>query len=475
VTLNNLHDVQLNTEKMKSAWVDQMKEILENSKARVKNKEDVFTLGAEDGGQVVQLVLADNLETILTNLEAKYNSNLDLCASLDDEIERQLSAMIHGVCLQLKVEVFVFLGVAMERVDKDLATGLIEAPEPLLDYLEENLIISNEKMYDQVMTLFVPAVYETVLQCFKGLLLPTMEIRAIPANITCVSSLEQRSVIPSVVKALYEYFEADGGGLTEAQLQIPLYHKIEDILLVISISDVGFLIASYYRRLAVCRPLLCHLNELEVAGTKVPSRLGMLKLATTVHIPPSYGKDRKYSVSVEVIEAMDLISMNNRNDESDPYIKVNVFPPSLNTSVSGPVKTNYIKKNRRNPKWNETFDFLLTGAPDDVVIVFSMFDREMLGRNKPMGEVAVLLSQTRERVEQTLPLTASVPNVEINQGTNDASIDGPSVTASEVYTMLDTRRDVSESDKHLLRHFQTKTKACYAQHSSLPTPKWNGI
>eukprot|EP00040_Diaphanoeca_grandis_P023744 m.129636 g.129636 ORF g.129636 m.129636 type:complete len:1259 (+) comp29413_c0_seq1:86-3862(+) len=456
VTLNNLNDIITNIRILEVQVSAFLQAIVDNHLLRVKMSKPIYETTSFTEDNTYAVVSQSNLSVFNDQILTKFDAFTEHFTSLADEIKRLQTVMICNVTVPIEKEIYTFLNQALKTVEVDFLSGALLAAEPLLDYLEENLQTAHQRMYDEVMAEFLPQVYNTVLKCIKSLFLPRS------SRDIMITTSHQHVFIPRLIDEIYEYFSAGGAGLSSELLLTPEYSKISDLSLLAR-SDVGFLIASYYRRLAVCRPV-------EVG------KLGSLRLATTVTIPYNYENDRKYNVKIEVISGSNLIGVNNHGTMSDPYVTIEVFPPRVSTNVKD-VKTNHVNRNKVDPQWNYIADYQLEGNPcDDVVLVFSVLDYERVHRPNPMGEVAVILKSDSGRVEQDYPVTASIPDVEINRETNEIGLVGPSVSAKEVYALLEQCKVDKKQDPDsykILSRFLATTKHCYEDFEDLPRSKWD--
>ncbi|XP_076346319.1 1-phosphatidylinositol 4,5-bisphosphate phosphodiesterase delta-4-like isoform X2 [Tachypleus tridentatus] len=76
----------------------------------------------------------------------------------------------------------------------------------------------------------------------------------------------------------------------------------------------------------------------------------------------------------------------------DPYVIIKVYGHPLDKLK---VKTSFVKNNGFNPQWNETFT-LHIGVPDLAIIVFTVKDESMSGKNYKLGKYALPFSSLME-------------------------------------------------------------------------------
>mmetsp|Transcript_41896 Transcript_41896/g.51573 ORF Transcript_41896/g.51573 Transcript_41896/m.51573 type:complete len:251 (-) Transcript_41896:111-863(-) len=85
-------------------------------------------------------------------------------------------------------------------------------------------------------------------------------------------------------------------------------------------------------------------------------------------------------LKVTVFKATNVDNKDGPNEESDPFVEI-----SINNGKQK--KRTKVKKNTKNPEWNETFEFDIKDAVKDK-IYFDVYDKDLITKNEKIGTVA---------------------------------------------------------------------------------------
>jgi hypothetical protein len=281
--------------------------------------------------------------------------------------------LARAISRSVSFEMSQFLREALKTIPADATYATDEMIEggtgPVLDYLESNLISVTNWLCPEVMELVLILFWSELNQSMYDVVLGTAEH---PVD---TATRGQMVLIMLMMKPFYDFFYLDGDGLPEGTLKASESYKHVKRIIDWANNDTDYMLANYYKQLALHAPAMTEADTGHHSGhLTVQIGLTLQQEHPEVHV-----------VHVTVLSATNLPAMDS-NGLDDPYCVVDLFPSML--SNMNAVSTKVIKKTR-DPVWNETFDFVITGDITACVVRIQVWDKDRMSHDDPLGEASV--------------------------------------------------------------------------------------
>ena len=175
-----------------------------------------------------------------------------------------------------------------------------------------------------------------------------------------------------ISRPFYDFFWLEGDGLPEDLLKGNQAYRTVMRLVDWTNSDTDYMLATYYKQVARHAKAVV---EMQGDGGMVMVQVALKEQSQNPEV---------YVAHVTVIGAHSLPAMD-KNGLDDPFCVLNMLPSALCTL--GTVKTKVIKKTRE-PSWNESFDFVVTGDMSQCVLRIQVWDKDSFSSD-PIGEASL--------------------------------------------------------------------------------------
>ncbi|KAK3709664.1 hypothetical protein QZH41_010991, partial [Actinostola sp. cb2023] len=288
VTLNDIEHIRV--------WLSELPAMM-NMDSVV---EAMTKVHGEKGGQHVQ----SSISTVVS--------------SADEDMLNKIGTVIEHICHMMAVDVKkCVIHLSWEQHPK----AADEAIRPLLQYLDDNLMVLNKSLMKFVFELILSCMWEIVIESFSNM---TKTGRGNPA--------EFYSRLKDSIEIIKVFFHADGAGLSYEQLTGGQYKSIEESLNLRCLTSQQ-LIEMFYDN-------MCERQK------EAPDKYGAMTIRAFYDISNN-------KVHVEVLNARNLPALDT-NGLSDPYVVLRLQPSHLFGRVEHKSK---VVKNTLFPLFDEKFSF----------------------------------------------------------------------------------------------------------------------
>jgi len=267
------------------------------------------------------------------------------------DIHRQLDQIIDHIDQRMKESTTDYLIKVISFLDRDVN----KLCDPLLDYIDSNLITLNEALLTQVFDRILVKFWEMFINCLQHLLIKNEKKLHQP-------HYERFADVLEIVRG---FFHGDGNGLAASVLLNEHYMGVTKVIHLNKLKSEQLIEKFYMER---CEEQ----EELEA------SKLGVLTFKAF------YSNQR---LNVYVMNCKNLLPMDTTG-YSDPYVTLELVPKHLFPKLK-PVKTR-VEKNTLFPLFDESFSFEFPSDycnKDGATLLFTVFDQDRITDDDIAGEV----------------------------------------------------------------------------------------
>ncbi|XP_035709370.1 protein unc-13 homolog 4B [Folsomia candida] len=290
------------------------------------------------------------------------------------------NSILEGVGKRVRPEIKRCVRDCLEIVQANLSRSGREssrdALDPIFNYIDSNIIT----LAKSLLTLN----FARMLQLFWDIIL--RELLYAGSNVEVKGGEQQKTVFDrllTMLPMLRTYFHNNDGGLSEDELNTPVYWEVHDVMNMYTLETPA--IISHFYRVR---------GDSQVSDPKT-APYGIL----TVRASYWNGK-----LTVEVIAAYNLVAMDDAfqlwnlcmksQPSNDPYVEVEIQPERKFSNI----RTSRTKVQRKtvNPTFNEKFHWDVSqeeSGQEDAVILFTVKDYDFLSHNDFLGEAVVPFSK----------------------------------------------------------------------------------
>eukprot|EP00056_Hartaetosiga_gracilis_P004882 m.78854 g.78854 ORF g.78854 m.78854 type:complete len:1126 (+) comp11971_c0_seq3:136-3513(+) len=325
------------------------------------------------------------------NLRARSKSILSsLRESLKDTIAACTNKMRHDIMVAIVDAVFKSPLCKEAKKGVKVTEGDMEnAAKDLLDYLNSNLLLLANNVYEETFKRTLKSLWIECCKCIIRIIAPDTNFKKKIDTFTSV----QVGLLKLLISNLMNFFHQDGNGIEMNLMNTNDNYKTMEELLALITGNVSQkqLATRYYKQLA------------RYFRHKYPSEVRGVLHVTVKKTSPTLLK-------LSVIAAHDLPVMD-RDGKADGYIKIDTHPE---TKL---VKTKVVY-NSLDPEFNEEFEFRFSSEQEmyESVIHFVLLDKDAL-RSEYIGECLVELYEladsgfidVEKRVFRSIP-TSNLPH-----------------------------------------------------------------
>eukprot|EP00045_Choanoeca_perplexa_P014217 m.166033 g.166033 ORF g.166033 m.166033 type:complete len:1208 (+) comp16609_c0_seq1:55-3678(+) len=305
-----------------------------------------------------QTTLKKMFDNALSNarVQQKQISHRSLFNMMPDMVQYLAQAIFHST--------IVLEAADRELTDKDVETVAGE----MLDYINHNLEILVNEVYDEVFTLMLKDLWLVVLDSVQEVLAPSPEVTH---HLDTLSS-HQLFVFQRIVDNFRVFFHQDGDGLPKAELESDEFVLTMELLALAENMPTQALVDQLYMSLG-------HASF----GIHSQHPRGQLKCVAQVS-----QADDKFIVTVHLLNATNLPSMD-RNGYSDPYVIAELYPQE--GAIIASAKSKVVSKTL-NPEFNDVVKLETSRLPSNGVLRLLVVDYDRLSAADYLGEAYVDLN-----------------------------------------------------------------------------------
>ncbi|EDV20863.1 uncharacterized protein TRIADDRAFT_60504 [Trichoplax adhaerens] len=373
-----------------------------------------------------------NFEKVTSGLSHHGNVHAENCRaqllkiieSGDENFNVKTSSLINNICKKMGVGINQFIQ-QFSKVPENV--DIYQAINPLLQYLDNNLIKLNECLFGGVFDKIVVRILNVVMENFWSL---------VSAKSTKPAKYYER--LWDCLEILLEFFVADGNGVKMSVILNDGFYSMSVSYLTKAKLDTGTLIGLYFK------------DKLEYQAKK-KEFYGSLTFKV-------FYSSTAQSLFVNVINAKNLPVLDS-NGKADPYVTVELCPSHIFKCAE---KSTKIVKKTLDPYFGETFTFnisdKLCSSTNGAVVLFTVMDYNILRKNDYAGECAVSLNNVPGLSwDENVPgMGADLPEIEVNLTHPD--------TSGEIFAILNSR---TSCDKEAMTFVKKRISMYEAAQDSL--------
>eukprot|EP00039_Didymoeca_costata_P030314 m.28957 g.28957 ORF g.28957 m.28957 type:complete len:1150 (+) comp8050_c0_seq1:296-3745(+) len=245
------------------------------------------------------------------------------------------------------------------------AESLQSVLDPILDYLDTNLVTICNHMCSDVLVTFLHYMWDQSLGMIEKALIGGYEPKP-----KFILNREQRKILEDMLKPLCDFFYQDGNGIDKSfLLGTPYYNTVLD-LIKLAKTETRLLVAKYYSSLSTMCEKSCYVGKIRF------------------DVKITQDDSQKVFFQISIISGSGLAA-HDKNGLSDPYVVLELLPED-NWLSGHNAKTQTVKKSL-DPVWkNQDFDIVANSKGiEQSVIRLAVYDADFMSKDDPIGDVAI--------------------------------------------------------------------------------------